>query len=291
MLKVRGEGVLITTEHAEEAVHCTAEDGVELAGLHIRPHSDRFPGTVILWLHDAGLTFAARTYVELGRDLAHRGCAFMSADTRGRDRLAVLHAADGLYTGGTHWERLDDAPLDIRAWIDATAARDYRRIVLAGHGVGAAKVVYYMARCEDARVAGLIAASPPVGVADAPERLAQARALVDAGRGDEPLPPREGAPPWAVVAARTIVTRDEVVQPAFTTERGEPWIAGVRCPILTFYGTSEEGTTEALETIKHNAVHAPCQTETIQNADHLYTGRGREVARTIVGWMRNAGVA
>jgi len=271
----------------EAIVYASTKDGLQHAGLIIRPDENRFPSAAVLWIHGSGMSFGSQPYVDLGRDVAARGLTFLTGNTRGHDGLALMSRGDEIVAGGSAWELYEEAPLDISAWLDALRALGVDRVALAGHSLGGAKVVHFQAQQPDPRVAGIILASPPVEIPEFPERVALARQMVDTGRGEELLPHAAGTPPWNVVSARTVVSRELVIRPAFARVPGEPSIQNVRCPILAFYGTSEVATTEALDTIRRNAVNAECQTETIQNADHDYTGRTREVARTIVGWLRN----
>lgn len=62
--------------------------------------------------------------------------------------------------GGSAWERLEEAPRDLAAWVDLAAPLGAGGVVLAGHSSGAQRVVLYQAERQDTRVVGLALASP-----------------------------------------------------------------------------------------------------------------------------------
>jgi pimeloyl-ACP methyl ester carboxylesterase len=130
-----------------------------------------------------------------------RGYTFLSANTRGHDFGAALRGLTAL-TGGSAWESLQESPRDVAGWVDFLFAWGYRRVVLAGHGLGARKAAFYLTERLDPRVVGLVVASPivlkhPGGAPTEEERslLSSARGMVGSGRGRDLLPwPVEGCP-------------------------------------------------------------------------------------------------
>ena len=209
----------------------------------------------------------------------------VSANTRGHDLATVLWAGHSMRAGGSAWERYEEVPYDLDAWMALVAGIGDGRAVLAGHGTGAAKAVYYQACAADPRVAGIVAASPSVARSVPPERLQLAQRMVAEGCGESLLPPVQGSEPWSLVAAQAVVSRDAVAARAFRPHGGAAWIRAVQSPLLAFYGTGEEDAVAHLETIRAHA-GGPCETQMVQDADHWYSGRQREVSRQIVLWVR-----
>jgi len=281
----------------EEVVFTDAEDRLGLHGLFFRPDSPT-AGLPVLWIHGLFASFYDNEYVALGREMAGRGYTFLSANTRGHDFGAALRGPDGRpVTGGTAWESLQESPRDVGGWVDFLFAWGYRRVILAGHGLGARKAAFYLTERLDPRVAGLVVASPivlkhPGGAPTEEERslLSSARGMVASGRGRDLLPwPAEGCP----FSAATHVELEDPDAPfsnlfALTGHgRTTPLVAEVKVPILAFFGSQErssDGRDRAgeLGLLRHSARSSPNVTITlIRGADYRYTGKINAVADVI----------
>ena len=122
--------------------------------------------------------------------------------------------------------------------------RATRRVVLAGHSFGAIKALYYLAR-EHGPVDGLVLASPSLGLtrlqpdisnwpatwwAGAPVGTAAARQLARLrhGHGQRADLPQLGRGRRADLRSRR-----------------RRWPAGIRCPVLAFYGRGQDVGAEA----------------------------------------------
>jgi pimeloyl-ACP methyl ester carboxylesterase len=290
---------------AEEVVFVDSEDRLSLHGLLFRPAAP-VSDIPILWIHGLFSSFYESTYVALGRELSARGFPFLSAKTRGHDFGTALRTfGGGTVTAGSSWERLEDSPRDLAAWMDLLAASGYPRVVVAGHGLGARKAAYFAAGRQDSRVAGLVAASPSAaknagGTPTEDERnlLAVARQMVVAGRGHELLPTMGTGCP---MSAATYVDHEDPEE-AFSNifmvtghSRLAPVVADVRVPILAFFGSQErspDGRDRGgeLGLLRYGARSSPQVTVTlIRGADHWYTGRISGVADVLAKFV--AGLA
>ncbi len=56
---------------------------------------------------------------------------------------------------GGGWERFDESPRDVAAWVGFAVDLGFEGVALLGHSLGALKVCYYQALRQDPRVAGL----------------------------------------------------------------------------------------------------------------------------------------
>jgi pimeloyl-ACP methyl ester carboxylesterase len=273
----------MTHSHTDEIVFADSEDGWGQGGVLITPSGGPAPFTTIVWIHGGGCNFYVPSYVRIGRELAQRGYAFLSGNTRGHDMGNLMFPAeygddfDVWRDGGTMFEDYRELALDIAAWLDWVSARGARRIILAGHSVGGAKVLVYQAERQDPRVAGLVAASPAAYGYPPEERLRLAREMVDAGKGDQPLPaPTAGR--WFESARR--VPSVGILESALSVPAGEPRIAAIQCPILVFFGEHE---IEAEE--RRNARSAARIDATIiEGADHMYRNYEPAIAIVIADW-------
>ena len=284
----------VTRAFTEELVFTDSEDRLALHALFFRPASPT-ASLPVLWIHGLYTAFYDNAYVALGRELAGRGYVFLSANTRGHDFGAALRSPEGRpVTGGSAWERLQESPRDLAGWIDFLSVCGFRRIVLAGHGLGARKAAFYVVERQDPRVAGLVVASPivvkyPGGAPTDDERnlLAAARQMAGAGRERDLMPwPPEGC----AMSAATYVDHEDPDGPFSNIfdltghSRTAPLAAELRVPILAFFGSQERSADGRdrggeLGLIRHNARSSPSVTITlVRGADYWYTGRISAVA-------------
>lgn len=278
--------------YVEELVQTKAADGVELSGAVIRPVGPARP-TPIVWIHG----FTGRYYephaVAIGRRLAERGYVFVAGNNRGHDFGAVLHVRETgeERMGGAGWEKLDESPLDVAAWIEFALALGFEQVVLVGHSLGGMKVTYYMATQQDPRVKALVNASGPVWrfigpAVEATQMTVDAERMVEEGHGLDLLPPFDG-PGATTVSAQRVVGSKRFHESVFGWG-GTPRAASlVRCPVLAFIGTEEAwlGVPADLEWLKASSTASPrVETRVFQGANHVYTGHEVEVADAIADW-------
>jgi alpha-beta hydrolase superfamily lysophospholipase len=184
---------------SEELVYVERADGLALEGAIIRPTDTTRDGaaasTAVIMVHGNTSRFYDQLYVDLGREIAARGYAFITANTHGHDVASVIWGPDGSANpGGACWERFEEVPLDLDAWTGLAADLGYERVVLIGHSFGANKVVFYQAERQHPNVAGVISASGDIRWKAAPERLALAEQMEAEGNGEDVLPAVET--PW-----------------------------------------------------------------------------------------------
>jgi pimeloyl-ACP methyl ester carboxylesterase len=275
--------------YAEKLVFTESEDGLPLEGAVIAPANSEPANIAVVWIHGGASNFYQRHYISIGRELAGRGFPFIPGNTRGHDGFALLWRGDEVVAGGGSFERFDESPHDVAPWIDVAMGLGARGVVLAGHSLGASKAVYYQAVQQDARVLGLIAASPVVQWPSNPERVALAEQMVQEGRGEELLPRAEGTPKWNIVSAQMVATRDQVIRHVFDSDVKEPDVAQILCPLLVLYGADEEDfDADWLETIRTNARSASrVDIQMIDGAGHEFSGQEGRVARLIQSWIES----
>jgi pimeloyl-ACP methyl ester carboxylesterase len=277
--------------YTEELVYTTTEDGIELHGATIRPLEGAARPLAAIFVHGAGSRFYGPSHVDIGRALATRGYPFVTGNNRGNHLGARLARAGGAQLGGedllggTLWERFEESPYDVAAWIDIAIGLGAPRTVLIGHSRGARKVVYYQAQRQDPRVAGLILASGGSVSAEARDRklLALSERLVAEGRGHELLP---WTGPEPSLSAQTYLSNARPEHDPYGEETPDPGIARVRCPMLMFCGTREPAAIPQLEGRRRLATGAPrVDVALIEGAVHSYRGSEAAVASTIGDWI------
>jgi pimeloyl-ACP methyl ester carboxylesterase len=283
----------MTQACTEELVWATTEDGANHDGVVIRP-TEPSRSLAVVWIHGFSGRFCEPFSIRIGRQLASEGYTVVSGNNRGHHLGARIWSSDGKpRLAGAWWEKISESPLDIAAWISYAEQLRYSRVALVGHSYGAVKCVWYQGERQDARVAGVVAASGPIRVLrgwDATsEMLANAEQLVEEGRGYEVLVPwdLQGSSP-STMSAQALVDSARSLPDVYGVGSADSPLSKVHCPILALFGTNEErvGTAPDLETIRQNARSASrVDTAMIEGADHSYTGREAEVGRVILRWL------
>jgi alpha-beta hydrolase superfamily lysophospholipase len=187
--------------------------------------------------------------------------------------------------GGSGWERLEDAPLDVAAWVQVASAPG-NSVILCGHSSGAQRVVLYQAGRQDTRVQGLALASPDLHSFMLPGELEAAQQLVADGRGLEVVPAAPFAPFYRQSAA-SIVNRAAVLARLHASEAG-----AIRGPVLAFVGEREPGAQGILDNlVSRELTAARVETRTIADADHVYSGCETVVASVLADWAASLTIA
>ncbi|MBQ9263127.1 MAG: DUF1749 domain-containing protein [Clostridia bacterium] len=147
---------------------------------------------VITGIH--GNFYSNPFYYNFGDTLNADGIDFIYAQTN--DALGKIDTVN-VNTGkpeiiGSFKEDFNDTDEDIEAYLDYAAQAGYRHIILAGHSLGANKVIYYLSRHHDARVEHFLLLSPANlkhMTSDTSEQEKQiVKQMVASGHGQEFLP-------------------------------------------------------------------------------------------------------
>ncbi|WP_154922525.1 alpha/beta fold hydrolase [Klebsiella grimontii] len=101
-------------------------------------------------------------YYTIGDTLSTAGIDFIYAQTRDAfGQMEIVNTITGrtevLGSWNEDFTRADD---DIAAYVDYAAQAGYKNIILAGHSLGANKVIYYLSKHADPRVKKFILLSP-----------------------------------------------------------------------------------------------------------------------------------
>ncbi len=282
-----------------DLVQVTAADGMRLHGALETPAAEdtAVTRTVDAWIciHGTGSNFyAASTLAGLTPKLLAAGAAVLRGNTRGHDLVSTGPTAHGRGLQGAAFERVDESPLDLTAWIALLTERGYQRIGLLGHSMGAIKAIFTLTRDAPPPVAALVAISPPhlsysyyretERADEFLETLHKANDMVSAGRGDELILIR--FPLAYYVSAAGFVDRygpDEKYNVLRLLDR-------VDCPTLVTYGSSEmqseitfRGMSDAVELLAGPS--KSLQVAVIAGADHIYSGCHDALAARITRWL------
>lgn len=130
------DGVLFGTGHADTLM-------IAITGIHGNFYSNPF-------------------YYIIGDTLSAEGVDFVYGQTCDAfGQMPTLNVRTGQEEMVGSWnERFADALDDVGAYVDYASRQGYRHIVLAGHSLGANKVIYYLSKSHDPRVERFVLLSP-----------------------------------------------------------------------------------------------------------------------------------
>lgn len=176
-----------------KACHVATKRGIVLDGVLFE--SGHGADTIVIAITGIhGNFYSNPFYYNIGYTLNGGGIDFLYAQTN--DAFGRMKS-DNVLTGGKEYigswnERFAYTDEDISAYIDYTEKAGYRHIILAGHSLGANKVIYYLSRNHDARIDHFLLLSPAdltymmSGVSEREKLLI--REQVERGDGDKMLP-------------------------------------------------------------------------------------------------------
>ena len=273
----------------EETVYTDAEDGVLLQGTLTLPEVETGPTAV--YIHGYNVSANLPFITRIARELAVRGHACLAANTRGHDLATWLFRKDRqTMIGGAWYERFDESPRDLAAWITFAHARRARPVILIGHSFGALKAVHYQASKADPRVGAVVVAAAPVRryARQDPEREKLAATLVEQGRGLELLPWSDAETLLGTTSAQTYHSWRGHTFDLFGVETAEPAIARLRCAVFAIYGSNDvTATADDIALIERNARSAERRgVEIVEGGDHGFVGVEDAFADRVSRWSR-----
>lgn len=182
-----------------QLLQTSTSDGIYLHGYYVPSETKK---TAILHIHGFEGNFYENNFVHvLAKEMEAKGIGFLTVNTRGNGRDTEFNTVEGKYRKiGARYELLEDAHLDITAWLEVLLKEGYKEIVLQGHSLGTVKAVRYLFEgVYRDKIAKLILLAPfdkkgymIVQNIDTKQMLAKAQEVVDQGRGDELITPEYG---------------------------------------------------------------------------------------------------
>ena len=284
---------------AIELVEVTTSDGVRLHGALYLPDGQT-PSSAsldaMLFLHGAGGNFYGSTlFAGLLPTLTELRMAVLVVNTRGHDAVSTASTPRGPRMLGAAFEIVDECRYDVAAWTDCLLRRGYSRLALAGHSLGAVKVIYSLAHEPIPAVKCAVAISPPrlshsrfVSSSEADlflSEYAEAERLAAEGKDDTLMSVRFPLP-YLVSAAGYVDKYGPAERYNILTH-----VTKVACPILFTFGTIElrrgsafQGLPEELNDLAAHGVDL--KVAVIAGADHFYTSARGELAAQLAAWLR-----
>jgi len=124
-------------------VQLATPDGLYIHGYH-SPSSDK--KYVVLHIHGSEGNFYENNFVHvIAKELENSNIGFLTVNTRGNGKDTEFNTVNGDYRRiGTKYELLEEAHLDISAWLNFLISEGYENIFLQGHSLGTMKAVRYL---------------------------------------------------------------------------------------------------------------------------------------------------
>ena len=82
----------------------------------------------------------------LGEELQKKNIGFICGHNQGSFHIVDYACKDNFIRRGVSFEKFDDCLEDISAYVDYAEKLGYRNIIIAGHSLGANKVIYYLSK-------------------------------------------------------------------------------------------------------------------------------------------------
>ncbi len=251
--------------------------------------------TVVLLFHGAGANFYGPSLINrVGTHLFRAGWPVLRVNNRGHDGWHVAFRGGKMTQMGAAFERMEESVWDVQAWLGWLQRNGYSRVILAGHSLGAFKLVHALAQAPDAcsGVLAAVAISPPclsqsLFSAAAQGELfrrtvAQCQEWEAAGRGQEVFAAQYPFP--MLISAGCYLNKYASGERFNFTH----WHERLSPPVLWVYGGGELASHEALargiEGLERS-LPASQQLVTIPEADHFFTGWSREVCVAVEQWL------
>lgn len=126
-----------------QLLQAATSDGLYLHGYYVPSDNKKI---AVLHIHGFEGNFYENKFVHaLINELEEKGIGFLTVNTRGNGRNTDFNTVDGkIVRVGAQYELLEEANLDITAWLKYLLNEGYEEIVLMGHSLGTIKVVRYL---------------------------------------------------------------------------------------------------------------------------------------------------
>jgi pimeloyl-ACP methyl ester carboxylesterase len=284
-------------------VRFAAGDDVPLAGLLYEPK--RRTNRALVFLHGTGgaSVFESRRTNLLAGEFTRNGFAYFPFNNRGSGLMKR--------GGGMAYELIREAVFDIDGALRELRRRGYRDLTLIGHSTGANKIAVYDARepRNFAKRYVLLAGGDDtglmidaLGVAGHARAMKRAKEMIRARRGDELIPPSlwhatMNAPmSWRSLYDMGNPDGDYNVFPFIEALRGRRFsrkprfrhLRKIRKPAFVLYGDRDEfcyGDVAACVAALAEVAPPKMELAVMEDADHGFSGKERELARLIVNWI------
>ena len=283
------------------------KDKIPLEGLFFKPK--RKKGIAVVWVSGLKGIFShnpERT-LAIANALNSKGIAFAIFDHRGQGSVTTfrkrVRRSKKYILGGTTFERFEHCFYDIDAVVRFLRKKGYKKIFLLGHSTGANKIAYHYWKTKGRGVAGLALLGPLSDIPVLKKELGRkyraaikwAGVMVKKRKGKTFMPPSfVGDAFWSAERFLSIAREGsrEDTFPYYNPRRKFYWARKIHVPVIVLIGGKEQyadrPVQKILEAFKKQISDKFFSGKIIKGADHGFTGKEKELARTIANWIKNA---
>ncbi len=262
-----------------ELVRLTTSDGLNHFGAVYPARAPKPSPLGVVMVHGMTGSFIGEIESALPPILAEAGYTTLVFNNRGTGFL------------GAATEHFAGCIPDIRAAIDLMEARGFARVALFGHSKAGPKVTYYLTQTGDPRVTALGVLSPASSVHEVPRWVAgqfggrnpqrwleRVQKLAARGKGAQLFLSRD----WPYMISAGTVADHLNTTGDVTLEN----LARLKLPILAACGSMEIEWCTPVRTLLEGAP-AGTRVGVIEGADHVYTGKEKEMAALMIDWLNS----
>ena len=280
-----------------ELVATQTDDQIRLHGFFLPSTST--PQTDIdaaLFTHAvAGNYYNSRFLNRLASSVHDLGINVLLGNNRGHDVINYLSAAKTRRTVGAAYEIVSDCQLDLSSWIGLLRQRGFRRILVAGHSLGAIKVLFAQAHKPQKEVVGLATFSASrlcyKNFVESSNKdrflkwLNRAKEFQSTGDGDQLMDVDFPFP--VLISANTYVDKYDSTD----NYNWLKYIVKIDVPALLAFGARELDENSAFQGIIEQFVALGLSEKqffvsTIANANHYYSGCQQDAADELCRWIK-----
>ncbi len=287
-----------------DLVRAETKDGLLIRGLFV-PGDKNKPA--VIHIHGFQGDFYTQEFVKkIAEKLRENNTAFISVQNRGTGIESELYTNAPGYgrTGGSSYELLEEAYMDIDAWIKFLLDQGYTKVILQGHSLGTMKIVRYLSEgshVDKVRKLILLAPFDIIQLAqDATngkwkEYLEIAKQKVTEGKGLEIIP-KEFLD--VRISYQTYVSHHdnnefEYMFAFHDKTYNFPILKRIEIPVKVVLGTDDsnlntpnyDNTQQAVEVLKKNI--KDCDVTLIKDANHSYTGFEDKITEEVLKFVEN----
>ncbi|MDP2874453.1 MAG: alpha/beta fold hydrolase [bacterium] len=276
-----------------ELVRTKTSDGLKLQGLLVQPAAPS--RGVVLHIHGLEGNFYENDFFDdVGAAVTEAGFSFCTVNTRGAGVITSFNTdTAGTYKDyGASRELINDCLLDIEAWLTFLTDRGFSFIILSGHSLGTLKVVHYQSVKQDSRVKGLILMgavdyahfAEETSGADFDKYLAEAKQMIDKGKGDEfaPIKWHSYSSLYDWFSKQSLARIFEFSKPDFAY----PQLKSLRVPVLVLQGEKDQYLQNPQVSLDLISKHTQqCTPVLITGADHWYNGGLEQLRQSLRVWL------
>jgi predicted alpha/beta-fold hydrolase len=284
-----------------ELVKTITDDDLILNGLFAELNKDE---PVILYIHGFEADFYSHKFIaSIAETLRLEGMSFLSVQTRGTSSRQELISSDGEGKyNGSFLELLEEASLDIDAWVSFLNERGFENIILAGHSLGTLKIVRYLSEGrQSSKITKLLLLCPfdkngmenLVTEGAWKDYVLKAESKISQGKGEKKIPDH-----WEEVSMSYQTFYSWYIENDFNKMFDFydqtyffPILNNIEIPVHTIVGTEDEffhpsnpeHPEEAMELLLNNLKYG--SGKLIDGANHTFIGFENELAEEVLKFV------